>query len=104
MTAPIMISLKVVVFIDDATGRLMNLRFSETESVIVYMVTTREYVEAHGKPQAIYSDRHSIFHSSTKEVLKPKNSTQFGRALKELGIELICANSSQAKGRSNERI
>ncbi|TOK31451.1 ISNCY family transposase, partial [Vibrio parahaemolyticus] len=80
----------------DATGRLMNLRFSETESVIDYMVTTREYVETHGKPQAFYSDRHSIFHSSTKKGIEAKNSTQFGRALKELGIELICANSSQA--------
>lgn len=89
----------LLVFIDDATGRLMNLRFSETESVIDYMVTTREYVEAHGKPQAFYSDRHSIFHSSTKKGIEAKNSTQFGRSLKELGIELICANSSQAKGR-----
>ena len=77
----------------------MNLRFSETESVIDYMVTTREYVEAHGKPQAFYSDRHAIFHSSTKKGIEAKNSTQFGRSLKELGIELICANSSQAKGR-----
>ncbi|EPW6725803.1 ISNCY family transposase, partial [Vibrio parahaemolyticus] len=89
----------LLVFIDDATGRLMNLRFSETESVIDYMVTTREYVEAHGKPQAFYSDRHAIFHSSTKKGIEAKNSTQFGRSLKELGIELICANSSQAKGR-----
>ncbi|CAH7455989.1 transposase [Vibrio chagasii] len=89
----------LLVFIDDATGRLMNLRFSETESVIDYMVTTHEYIEAHGKPQALYSDRHSIFHSSTKKGIEAKNSTQFGRALKELGIELICANSSQAKGR-----
>ena len=72
----------LLVFIDDATGRLMNLRFSETESVIDYMVTTREYVEFHGKPLAFYSDRHAIFHSSTKKGIEAKNTTQFGRALK----------------------
>ena len=89
----------LLVFIDDATGRLMNLRFSETESAIDYMVTTREYLESHGKPIAFYSDRHAIFHSSNKNAIEAKNPTQYGRALKELGIELICANSSQAKGR-----
>ena len=89
----------LLVFIDDATGRLMNLRFSETESAIDYMVTTREYLEAHGKPVAFYSDRHAIFHSSNKSAVEAKNPTQFGRILKELNIELICANSSQAKGR-----
>ena len=89
----------LLVFIDDATGRLMNLRFSETESAIDYMVTTREYLESHGKPIAFYSDRHSVFHSSNKNAVEAKNPTQYGRILKELGIELICANSSQAKGR-----
>ncbi|MEZ9443829.1 ISNCY family transposase, partial [Vibrio sp. 10N.222.54.F12] len=53
----------LLVFIDDATGRLMNLRFSETESAIDYMVTTREYLETHGKPLAFYSDRHAVFHN-----------------------------------------
>lgn len=63
------------------------------------MVTTREYLESHGKPIAFYSDRHSVFHSSNKNAVEAKNPTQYGRILKELGIELICANSSQAKGR-----
>lgn len=89
----------LLVFIDDATGRLMNLRFSETESAIDYMVTTREYLEAHGKPLAFYSDRHAVFHNSNKNAVEAKNPTQYGRILKELGIDLICANSSQAKGR-----
>ncbi|EKA7352539.1 ISNCY family transposase, partial [Vibrio vulnificus] len=89
----------LLVFIDDATGRLMNLRFSETESAIDYMVTTREYLETHGKPLAFYSDRHAVFHNSNKNAVEAKNPTQYGRILKELGIELICANSSQAKGR-----
>lgn len=51
----------LLVYIDDATGRLMNLRFSETESAFDYMVATREYIEQHGKPVALYSDKHSIF-------------------------------------------
>lgn len=88
----------LLVFIDDATGRLMNLRFGETESAFDYMMATREYLEQHGKPLAFYSDKHGIFRvnnggSTTTGV------TQFGRVLSELGIELICANSPQAKGR-----
>ncbi|MEZ9893362.1 transposase, partial [Vibrio lentus] len=87
-----------LVFIDDATGRLMNLRFSETESAFDYMLTTREYLNEHGKPIAFYSDKHSIFRVN-QEKHKQVGQTQYGRVLKELAIELICANSSQAKGR-----
>lgn len=88
----------LLVFIDHATGRLMHLRFGETESAFDYMMATREYLEQHGKPLAFYSDKHGIFRvnnggSTTTGV------TQFGRVLSELGIELICANSPQAKGR-----
>lgn len=76
----------------------MYLRFGETESAFDYMMATREYLEQHGKPLAFYSDMHGIFRvnnggSTTTGV------TQFGRVLSELGIELICANSPQAKGR-----
>jgi hypothetical protein len=88
----------LLVYIDDATGRLMNLRFSDTESAFDYMVATREYLAQHGKPVAFYSDKHSIFRVN-QEHLKKVGLTQFGRILDELGIELICANSSQAKGR-----
>ena len=88
----------LLVYIDDATGRLMNLRFSDTESAFDYMVTTREYLNQHGKPVAFYSDKHAIFRVN-QEHHKRVGQTQFGRVLYELGIELICANSSQAKGR-----
>ncbi|HGO5290784.1 TPA: ISNCY family transposase [Photobacterium damselae subsp. damselae] len=88
----------LLVFIDDATGKLMNLRFSETESAFDYMVATREYLEQHGKPTAFYSDRHAVFHVSKRDA-KTERLTQFGRVLHDLNIELICANSSQAKGR-----
>lgn len=50
-----------LVFIDDATGRLMHLRFGETESAFDYMMATREYLNRHGKPLAFYSDKHGIF-------------------------------------------
>ena len=85
-------------YIDDAIGRLMNLRFSETESAFEYMVATREYLEQHGKPTAFYSDRHALFHVSKRNA-HTERLTQFGRVLNDLNIELNCANSSQAKGR-----
>ncbi|PSU45423.1 ISNCY family transposase [Photobacterium frigidiphilum] len=88
----------LLVYIDDATGRLMNLRFSETESAFDYMAATREYINQHGKPSAFYSDRHAVFHVSKRDA-ETKRLTQFGRVLNDLNIELICANSSQAKGR-----
>ncbi|MGR5150167.1 ISNCY family transposase [Photobacterium alginatilyticum] len=88
----------LLVYIDDATGRLMNLRFSETESAFDYMVATREYLAQHGKPTALYSDRHAVFHVSKRDAQSDR-LTQFGRVLNDLNIELICANSSQAKGR-----
>ena len=47
----------LLVFIDDATGRLMHLRFGETESAFDYMMATREYLEQHGKPLAFSSDK-----------------------------------------------
>jgi hypothetical protein len=76
------------VFIDDATGRLMNLRFSETESAFDYMLATREYLNEHGKPIAFYSDKHSIFRVN-QEKHKQVGQTQYGRVQKELAIELI---------------
>jgi hypothetical protein len=89
----------LLVFIDDATGRLMTLRFSEVESTYDYMNATRQYIEQHGKPVAFYSNRHSVFKINKKAPLTGKQMTEYGRALYELNIELICANSSQAKGR-----
>lgn len=88
----------LLVYIDDATGRLMHLRFCETESAFDYMLATRKYIEKHGKPVAFYSDKHAVFRVSQAENRRT-GTTQFGRVLHDLNIELICANSSQAKGR-----
>jgi transposase len=89
----------LLVFIDDATGRLMQLRFVPAESAFAYMAATRAYVEAHGKPIAFYSDKHGIFRINRPDAARGDGMTQFGRALHELNIDIICANSPQAKGR-----
>src|SRR4051812_29259129 len=90
----------LLVYVDDASGRLMELRFVKSESAFDYFTSTRAYLERHGKPVAFYSDKHSIFRvyheGSTGRF---HGVTQFGRALSELNIEIICANSPQAKGR-----
>ncbi len=89
----------LLVFIDDATSRLMQLRFVSSESTASYFDTLRGYLETHGCPVAFYSDKHSVFRVSKPEAKGGQGMTQFGRALAELNIEIICANSSQAKGR-----
>ena len=57
------------------------------------------YLASYGRPLAFYSDKHSIFRVSKSDAEGGQGMTQFGRALSDLGIEILCANSSQAKGR-----
>lgn len=87
----------LLAFVDDATSRLMHLRFVASESAFDYFRSTRAYLEEHGKPVAFYSDKHGIFRVNNGEG--GDRITQFGRALEELNIDIICANSPQAKGR-----
>ena len=89
----------LLVFIDDASGRLMQLRFVTSESAFAYFEALQGYLEAHGCPVAFYSDKHSVFRVARKDAKGGQGMTQFGRALAELNIEILCANSSQAKGR-----
>ncbi|CAG4929027.1 ISNCY family transposase [Paraburkholderia saeva] len=89
----------LLVFIDDATSRLMALHFTATESTFSYFEAMRGYLEQHGKPVALYSDKASVFHCNSHSVTPGKGVTQFGRALYELNVDTFCANSSQAKGR-----
>jgi hypothetical protein len=86
-------------FVDDATSRLQQLRFVASESAFDYFRTTRAYLEEHGKPVAFYSDKHGIFRVNSKDAAGGDGVTQFGRALLALNIDIICANSPQAKGR-----
>lgn len=91
-------SCTLIVFIDDATGRIY-CKFAESETTVAYMETSWEYLNKYGKPLAFYSDRHGIFRVNIPNCNKKEQLTQFGRAAKELDIEIICANSPQAKGR-----
>jgi len=90
----------LLVFIDDATGKLVQLWFVEEETFFAYCEAARHYFEREGKPVAFYSDKHGVFRVNTAQ---PQGTTpgltQFGRAMQELDIQIICANSPQAKGR-----
>jgi hypothetical protein len=88
----------LLVFIDDATGRLMQLRFVPSESAFAYFLATRGYIEQHGKPIAFYSDKHTVFRNNNKGTVG-ESMTQYGRALHELNIDILCANAPEAKGR-----
>lgn len=87
----------LIVFIDDATGRLMGLRFAPAETTQAYMETLDDYLREHGRPVALYSDKHSIFRVNRPD--QEGELTQFTRALRTLDIEPIHAHSPQAKGR-----
>lgn len=90
----------LLVYVDDATGRVMELRFVRSESAFDYFEATESYLRRHGKPVAFYSDKHSIFRVAREGTSGPNRGvTQFGRALAALNIDIICANTPQAKGR-----
>ena len=86
--------------IDDATGTVTKAVFAEHEGVLPVFGFWTGYLVKNGKPRAIYLDKFSTYHMNhplAKE--NPDTLTQFERAARELGIELIKANSPQAKGR-----
>ena len=93
--------------IDDATGDLVGLYMTRNECLFGYFEMMRQCCLDFGVPQSIYSDRHTIFLSpkadklSVEEMIGDKtvNLTQFGRAMHELGVDMIYAHSPQAKGR-----
>lgn len=97
-------SCTLLVFIDDATGKIKHLWFCKSESLESYFQATKDYLEKYGKPLAFYVDKHGVFRVNTKrdgiaDTQDSNGLTQFGRAMSELGIELIFANSAEAKGR-----
>jgi hypothetical protein len=89
----------LLVFVDDATGALMELLFCESESAFSYFTALRSYLERHGKPVALYSDKATIFRVNKKELQGGTGVTQFSRALGSLNIDILCANTPAAKGR-----
>lgn len=89
----------LLVLIDDATSEIMGLHFVENECLQGYFDVILDYLKRCGRPLALYSDRHTIFHVPEVEALSGTGETQFGRAMRSLDIEVIPANSPQAKGR-----
>jgi transposase len=89
----------LLVAIDDATGKLVGLLFAEHESFHSYASLAKAYFGRYGKPAAFYSDKHGIFRVNQPGVGVSEAVTQFGRAMQELGIQILCANTPQAKGR-----
>jgi len=87
----------LIVFIDDATSSLMYCRFEEAETTQGYFRSVKDYINYYGLPEAFYSDRFGVFR--VNQECSDSNGTQFKRAMDELGIQLICANSPQAKGK-----
>jgi hypothetical protein len=94
----------LMVMVDDATG-WTQARFFEAESTHAALSMVRQWVLRHGRPLGLYTDRHSIYRRSDAAALEhfqrtqQRLPTQWGRAMEDLGIELICAHSPQAKGR-----
>lgn len=84
--------------IDDASNRV-HLRFVAYEGTVPVMEFWRDYCASEGKPNSVYLDRHSTYAVNARGALDTRMLTQFGRAMDELGIELISAYSPQAKGR-----
>lgn len=84
--------------IDDATSRLLA-RFYDADTVVNHFDLLWRWLQAPGRPLALYTDRHSIFEPQDKGQAVADAETQFGRALRELSMELIRAHSPQAKGR-----
>lgn len=96
--------LTLLVAIDDATNEVPNAVFREEEDDAGYFELVWGLSESHGLPGAFYTDRHTIFQSPKRATLEQELAgerprSQFGRVMDELGIEMIAANSPQAKGR-----
>ena len=89
----------LLVFIDDASGKLQQLHFAVNENFFSYSEAAEGYFRRHGKPVAFYSDKHGIFRVNLPTTGAGDALTQFGRAMQDLDIQIICANTPQAKGR-----
>jgi len=90
-------------YIDDATGRVFG-RFYDYEGTIPAMDSFKCYIQKHGLPMSVYLDKHTTYKSTAKASIEEQLNdspalSEFERALKELGVEVIHANSPQAKGR-----
>ena len=88
----------LLIFVDDATSSLLHAVIVKSESTASYMQALHDYMIKHGRPMCLYTDKHGVFRINMPGV--PEGSqTQFARAMEELGIKTMQANSPQAKGR-----
>jgi transposase len=90
-------------YIDDATGRIF-CRFYEYEGTIPAMDSFKRYIRKYGIAMSVYFDKHTTYKSTSEPSIEDEiNGTEplseFGRALTELGVEIIHAHSPQGKGR-----
>ena len=90
-------------YIDDATG-IPFAKFCPYEGSLTAMDSFKGYIKKHGIPLSVYLDKHTTYKSTKKRTMEDELNnidplSQFGRALGELGVELIHANSPEAKGR-----
>jgi hypothetical protein len=90
-------------YIDDATG-IPFAKFCSYEGSLTAMSSFKDYIRKHGIPMSVYLDKHSTYKTTKKPTIEDELNnidplSQFGRALGELRVELIHANSPQAKGR-----
>ena len=93
----------LMAYIDDASSRVFA-RFYDHEGTIPAMESFQRYVRRYGLPLALYADKHTTYRSPAEptvaeHLVGTEPQSQFGRALRELGVELIAAHSPQAKGR-----
>ena len=89
--------------VDDATSKRFG-RFYEYEGTLPFMDSFKRYVKKYGLPHSVYIDKHSTYKSTGKPSIEDELNnreplTQVGRALEELGVDVIFADSPQAKGR-----
>jgi len=98
----------LIAAIDDATGKLAAAVFREEEDAAGYFLLVQQMLEQHGRPLALYHDRHGIFKQNSRateadtleeQLAGKQDPTQFGRLLEELEVTSIAARSPQAKGR-----
>ncbi len=89
----------LLVFVDDATSEILAAEFVPEECFFSYGELCKRYFREHGLPKSFYSDKFSVFRDNHRGNLSYEPVTQFQRALGVLGVDLICANSPQAKGR-----
>jgi hypothetical protein len=94
----------LIIYIDDATSRILYGEFVDVEETLTLLATTGAYLSRHGRPIAFYVDKDSIYKINRQANLEEELQdlqpiSQFTRAMGELGIEVLCANSPQAKGR-----